>query len=73
MLIAALDQGIFGFGIVSTLAMSAGVAITICIVGLASISMNRKLVMQPPSKRALLRNARRHLALALGWKALALV
>ncbi len=68
--------------------MGAGVAITICIVGLTSMSVNRKLVMQPPSKRALLRNARRHLALAgaclislfaawqlpaLGWKALALV
>jgi nickel/cobalt transporter (NicO) family protein len=63
-LIAALDQNVFAFGIAATLAMGAGVAITVCAIGLASTGINRKLVIRPPSKRAVLRNARRHLAFA---------
>jgi nickel/cobalt transporter (NicO) family protein len=40
-LVAGLDQGVFGVGIISTFAMSAGVALTICAIGLASRGINR--------------------------------
>ena len=45
-LLAALANGIFMIGVLASLAMAAGVALTVLLVGLASVGINRALVPQ---------------------------
>ena len=85
-----LDQGRFDIGVISTFAMSAGVALTICVIGLSSRGLNRALSGKAVAKRARIERVRRVLslggaffitafaawqvlALAAGWKAMALI
>ncbi|WP_277183207.1 nickel/cobalt transporter [Caballeronia sp. BR00000012568055] len=76
-LVAGLDQGAFGVGIISTFAMSAGVALTICAIGLASRGINRTFA----AKSARFDSLRRRVALGgagvivafAAWQVFALV
>jgi nickel/cobalt exporter len=64
MLVAALAQGVFGIGVISTFAMAAGVALTVSVVGIGSLGANRLAFALALSERRGFARVRRGAALA---------
>jgi len=63
-LIAALANGIFMVGVLSALAMAAGVSLTVLAVGLASLGINRAVSSRSLARRQVLETIRTRFALA---------
>jgi nickel/cobalt transporter (NicO) family protein len=63
-LIAALANGVFMTGVLSAFAMSAGVALTVSVVGLMSLGVNRVVSTRSISNRQALQRIRRRFALS---------
>jgi len=63
-LLAALANGIFLTGVLATLAMAAGVALTVLLVGLASVGVNRAISRRLAAWRRPSEQIRRGLALS---------